>query len=142
PASRFTRRHAMPDEHLNAPLASISSWRTSTVSQSASFRSGRTRHLVDAMHRLVERVALEHVGFESGRGLEPAVRLNHAEQPQARAMAVQNLIALEARAAADDRDPIAGRARDEVAPDLGRERALGHERADAEAVVRPGGAPA
>src|SRR5207244_7708035 len=90
-----------------------------TPPQSASFRSGRTRHFVDAMHRLIEPVALEHVGFESGRGLEPAVWLNHVEQPQPRAMAVQDLIALEARAAADDGDPIPSRARDEVAPDLG-----------------------
>jgi len=79
------------------------------------FRSRRTRHLVDAAHRLVELVALEHVGFESGRGLEPAVRLDHVEQPEPRPGAVENLIALEARAAADDRDPVPGRACDEVA---------------------------
>jgi len=47
------------------------------------FRSRRTRHLVDAAHRLVELVALEHVGFESGRGLEPAGTAMGGARPKA-----------------------------------------------------------
>src|ERR1700756_4566496 len=87
--ARRRTRSLRPAEPGNVSRAARATWRGSW--------SRPSRHLVDAAHRRVELVAPEHVGFESGRGLEPTVRLNHVEQPEPSPGAVENLITLETR---------------------------------------------